>query len=191
MNTHSAVDEVRDRLKPFTYHLLGMEPRIRLHEFLDDLDDENFFTITKEHIYSPYQFPPIEHEICHLLEMRNEKRWLLSNQGMETYTDLNLISAKSFFAGLARELRVRAIQLHMMPEELDNKNGCVYNILNNQLTWGQYAALHLPFGRFKTYQDVEDWAGLIREKTYKAWSQDRIVHEWKIRLDYIRDYMES
>lgn len=110
---------------------------------------------------------------------------------MATFTDLDKVKPAAFFAGLVREIRVRTIQLHMMPEEMGRKGGTIYNILNNQLTWGDYAGKYSPFGRFKSYQDVEIWANDLREKTYQAWSLERIEHEWKIRLTHIQNWMET
>ncbi len=178
-------------VRQFTSHLLEMEPRIRLHTLVDDLDDKKFFFIGKEYIHIPYVFPPIEHEIAHLVEMKKKERWTLPDLGMATFTNLDAVRPANFFAGLAREIRVRAIQLRMSPEEMDNKGGTIYNILNNQLTWGDYSDKYSPFGRFKSYQDVETWAQDMREKTYKAWTLDRIESAWKIRLDYIQNYMET
>jgi hypothetical protein len=188
------LEEVMTSVNPvrkFTHHLLGMDSRIRLHAFVDDLDDEKFFFIGKQYIHIPYVFPPVEHEIAHMVEMKNKKRWTEPDLGMATFTDLDRVKPASFFAGLAREIRARAIQLHMMPEEMGNKGGTIYNILNNQITWGDYADRYSPFGRFKSYKDVETWALDMRERTYKAWSLDRIEHEWKIRLAHISNHMES
>jgi hypothetical protein len=168
-----------------------MDSRIRLHSLLDDLDDEKFFFISQRYIHIPYGFPPIEHELAHMVEMKNKERWTLPDLGMATFTDLDKVSPAGFFAGFAREIRVRAIQTHMMPEELNNKGGSIYNILNNQITWGDYAERNSPFGRFKSYTDVETWALDMRERTYKAWSLDRIEHEWRIRLTHIRNHMET
>lgn len=54
-------------VRPFVHHLFEMEPRIRLHEFVDDLSLEKFFFVTDQHIHIPYVFPPVEHEIAHLV----------------------------------------------------------------------------------------------------------------------------
>lgn len=66
-----------------------------------------------------------------------------------------------------------------------------YNILRNDHAWGEWAKTHVPFGRFKSYEHVQAWVHDIREKTYKAWSLERIKHEWEIRLNAMREYMET
>lgn len=40
-------------------------------------------------------------------------------------------------------------------------------------------------------KDVKCWMDHLRERTYQAWSLDRIDHEWKVRLDHIRNWMET
>ncbi len=189
--TLKEVQASKQPVRLFTHHLLQMESRIRLHHFVDDLDDKKFFFIGQDYIHIPYVFPPVEHEIAHLVEMKKKERWTLPDLGMATFTDLDRVKPASFFAGLTREIRVRTIQLHMMPEEMERKGGTIYNILNNQLTWGDYADKYSPFGRFKSYKDVETWANDMRERTYNAWSLERIEHEWKIRLSHIQDWMET
>lgn len=184
------VEEARN-LRPFTKHLLQMDSRIRLHELVDDLDDEKFLFVTKQFLHTPYVFPPVEHEIAHIVELKNKARLTLPNLGMETYTDMDKVKPAGFFAALAREVRTRAIQLHMMPDELKNKNGTIYNILNNQLTWGDYATTHSPYGRFRNYNDVFAWVSDMREKTFRAWSPERIEDEWKTRLHHIQNWMET
>jgi hypothetical protein len=185
------LNESSHPVRLFTHHLLEMSPRIRLHSFVDDLDDKKFFFIGKEYIHIPHVFPPVEHEIAHLVEMKNKERWTLPDLGMATFTDLDRVKPAPFFAGLAREIRARAIQLRMMPEEMDKRGGTIYNILNNQLTWGDYSEKYSPFGRFKSYKDVEIWAEDMRERTYKAWTLDRIESEWKVRLDHMQNFMET
>jgi hypothetical protein len=184
--------EVADKLSPFVVSLLKEEPRVRLHALADDVDEDKFFFLTKEHIHIPYGFPAVEHEIAHAVEMTNEKRWLLPDWGLGFGNKWEKkMTASRMFASMSREIRVRAIQLHMMPEELERRHGTLINILNNEHAWGAWAKEFTPYGRFKNAQDVRAWADDLRDKTYRAWSLDRIRHEWTFRLAHMQNWMET
>lgn len=174
----------------FARSLLILDSRIRINE--DAFLDDKFFFVTKQHIYVPHGIPSIEHEIAHAVEMRNKDRWLLPDWGLAFGTKWNdNITPRIMFASMAREIRVRAIQLHMFPDKLNDAQSTAVNILNNEYAWGHWARMMVPFGRFRCYQDVWDWAADLREKTYKAWSLERIAHEWKIRLTHMQEWMET
>lgn len=49
----------------------------------------------------------------------------------------------------------------------------------------------LPFGRFSNQEELKQWESDIVNKTLKAWSIERIEHEWIIRLNYLREWMET
>lgn len=187
MKTYS---EIESHLSLFVKELVQSESRFRFHDVGNDFfNDKKFFVVTKEIIHCPIFMPAIEHEIAHAVEMRDCSRWLLPDWGMTNFTEP---SPKAMFAAMAREIRVRAIQLHMLPEsEHNNKNSTLVNILNNDWAWGHWARTMTPFGRFKNYQDVWTWANDLRERTFKSWSQDRIAHEWKIRLTHMQNWMET
>lgn len=176
-------------IRPFVKHLCGMDKRIVVYPFYADVEDKKGFFVTRDNIFIPYVLPKIEHDISHLLELRNSKRWTMVDWGMPRF-EKDVISPGPFFAALCREIRTRAIQLHMEPEAMGDMNNTTYNQLANQYWTGMVKKL-LPFGRFQTYQDVECWLGSLREGTYKAWCQDRIVHEWKVRLNHIQNWMET
>jgi hypothetical protein len=57
--------------------------------------------------------------------------------------------------------------------------------------WSDMLKKGLPYGRFKTFQDINIWIGDLEEKTRKAWSIERIRFEWKKRVDYIANWMET
>lgn len=166
-----------------------MESRICVCPLYGDIEDDKGYFVTKSNIFIPYQLPKIEHDIAHLVELTNSKRWTMTDWGMPRFDDDN-IKPGPFFAALCREARTRAIQLHMQPEAIGDNNNTTYNQLANSY-WMSMTKSLLPFGRFKCLKDVECWMGDIRERTYKAWSLDRITHEWKIRLDHIRNWMET
>lgn len=188
-----ALQEVSSDISPFVISLLDSEPRIRLHGHLEGLDDGKFFFVTKNHIHIPFGFPLIEHEIAHALEMTNKNRWLLPDWGLGFGNKWdNGMTASKLFSSMSREIRVRAIQLRMMPaKELSNKDSTLVNILNNDFAWGYWARTFTPYGRFKNAKDVRAWADDLRERTYNAWSLDRIRHEWNVRLVHMQNWMET
>jgi hypothetical protein len=176
---------------PLVHELLVMDSRIRLNPLFGDVDPEKGFFITKNTIHIPYELPAIQHDIAHLLELTNCKRWVMSDWGMPRFDGSN-INARKVFAALSREIRTRAIQLHItrFHNEEEKLRSTAYNQFNN-FYWEELVKSHLPFGRFETFQDVEVWMADLRERTYNRWSLDRIQTEWKTRLTYIQNWMET
>lgn len=193
IGVHNAkrVQDVKKDFTLYVQYLLEREPRIRLHAFADDIVKSKFFFVTKDYIHIPWQFPRIEHEIAHAVEMKDEKRWLLPDWGLavDSFTGKKDPKPSLMFAAMSREIRVRAIQLHMYPAK-PKDNSTLKNILNNDI-WRNWAETMIPFGRFKNYQDVCDWVNDLGEKSYKAWDLDRISYEWDIRLTAMRNWMET
>lgn len=181
--------DVKDRFDPFVMSLLNVDSRIRVCPFYGDVEENKGFFVTKQHIFIPYELPKIEHDIAHLLELKNSKRWTMVDWGMPRF-DADYIKPRPFFAALSREIRTRAIQLYMEPKAYGDMKSTTFNQLANPYWYGMAEKL-LPFGRFNSMQDVESWLGHVRECTYSAWCKDRIVHEWNIRLDHIRNWMET
>jgi hypothetical protein len=191
----------KGELNPFVEFLFSLEPRIRVHSFeliegsykmSKDREHKQaiFYAVSKDHIHIPYSFPDEAHEVAHMVEMRDPSRWTLPDWGLKLDGNLESID-RQVFAWMAREVRVRAIQLHMMGADKPKiSHPTLYNILNNGC-WKDSAQRNLSYGRFKTMKDVEDWVLDLREKTFNDWSKDRIITEWVKRLDYIRDEMES
>lgn len=180
-----------NKIHPTVHSLCNKEDRIRVYEVFGEVIPNQGFFVTKNHIYIPYGLPKVAHDISHLLELRNSNRWAMTDWGMPRFEE-DLVKPKQFFAAFAREIRTRAIQLHLssFDSERDMHYSTTYSQLNN-VYWAEMTKKLLPFGRFKTYQDVEIWNADLREKTSKCWSLDRIHHEWDIRLDYLRNWMES
>lgn len=160
----------------FAIDLVSMDSRILPR---DTLNDVVFYKPGKNAIMFPYCLPSVAHEVAHVVEMNNFSRLVQDDFGMKLF--FCKPSPQMVFAAASRETRVRAIERHM---------GETSYLLHNNL-WKSYCKESCPFGRFKTYSDVEDWYLDLDEKTYKAWSLDRIRHEWEIRLNYIRDWMET
>jgi hypothetical protein len=185
-----SLESVKDRLNPFVVHLLAGETRWWMHDLLNAcFDDKQVFVCTKTHIHLPWGLPTVEHEISHAVEMKDQSRWLLPDWGMKFGKTWGRKPA-GFFAGMAREQRARAISLHLLSSQNEAESS-IYNLLNNVHGWGDPAKDFLPYGRFKTYQHLQDWVHTIRATTYKAWSKERIEEEWKIRLRAMQDWMET
>lgn len=184
-------EQLPDRLTSFVFHLLSMDNRIRLYPMFGEVDPNKGFFLTKEHIYIPYLLPTIEHDVAHLLEMRNPQRWTMPDLGMSRFEDEEYKPSK-MFAAFSREVRTRAIQTHMMRFETQQQklDSTAYSQLNNPY-WVDIARKCLPFGRFKSIEDVHNYNADLRARTHKRWCLDRIEHTWKIRLSHIQNYMET
>ena len=186
---HHAVNPQLLDINPFIKTLCAMEDRIKVYKLYGDVEDDKGFFITKNNIFIPYQLPKIEHDIAHLLELRNSKRWTMVDWGMPRFND-DTIKSGPFFAALCREARTRAIQLHLEPKAMGDETSTTFNQLANPY-WASMTERFLPYGRFKSMQDVKCWMGDMRERTYNAWCLDRITHEWKVRLNHIQNWMET
>lgn len=180
------VEEVADKLSLNELHLYGMEPRIRTYALADTIysDISKVYFLTKEHIYIPYRLPSASHEIAHMVEMKDLDRCLLPDWGLKAFTNKVKVSDKLFFAAFAREIRIRAIDnlIHGFSNPVS---------ITNHVYWFHEACKRIPFGRFKDNKDIVAWADDLSLKTFIAWSFDRVEHEWKIRLDHIRNWMET
>lgn len=180
-----------ERLTPFVRHLLQMDDRIRLCGFYGDVEEDKGFFITKEAIHIPYILPLVEHDIAHLCELVNPNRWTMDDWGMSRF-DEPKIKPRALFAAFTREVRTRAIQMHMMrfKDEQEKLRSTAYSQLNN-FYWVDCIKQELPFGRFKSMQDVQDFNASLRERVYQKWNTDRIETEWVKRLTHIQNYMET
>lgn len=173
------------------HNLLGMESRFRLGDniinhnrdlaVIDNPTQGIAYWVTKENIFTYFSLPRISHEIAHLLEMKNSKRWVLPDFGIKFPFNHTHKNKSIFFTALARETRVIAI------ESVLSSNS--KSILDNS-SW-KIDKRYLPFGRFNKKSDLKDWIIDLHTKTVNAWSHDRIYHEWAIRLDYIKNWMET
>lgn len=142
----------------------------------------------------------LEHQICHMVEMQDLQRCLLPNWGFTSPLSKTIysedpkrkdklirkeqliVSKEHLYRALARETRVRSI------EKLISNSS--YLLLNNPI-WIDMVKCSLPFGKFTSTSDVGDWLDSITESTSKIWNLDRIEFEWKTRIDYISNHLES
>jgi hypothetical protein len=191
MGTCFTVAEMYPDRSSFSIDLLRMEPRFRVYALADEMFDvrpDHAYYPTKEHLYLPVIIPALSHEIAHMVEMRDPVRWTLPDWGFPGLSVLRsgFRSDAGFYVALAREARVCAIERHMQPTR-----GNKAPIDNEGTHWEWEAKRRLLFGRFRKYDDVLDWVKAIHESTYAAWGLDRIRHEWEVRLNHIREWMET
>jgi hypothetical protein len=175
------------KLDEFVLRMFMKEERIKVYPMFGDQDDKKEFGYipSKDKLLIPYDFPRASHEIAHMVEMNNPERWTKTDWGFPKIDNFMRGSANGFFAAFAREIRVKAIEDHIRTEPRCTEKD------TDHMYWGPEAKKKLPFGRFKTFQDLEVWADDLREKTFKAWSPERIEAEWDIRLEHIQNWMET
>jgi hypothetical protein len=176
-------------VSPFEMEMLNMFPSVVLKELVDDLPAEKTtkknlgsvsYVVEKDYIQFTTELPTLQHEIAHTIEMKISPRLLEDDWGISMRSDF---THKSFFVALAREARVRGIQHHIRPYK-DVEFG-------NPYWFETLAPKYIGFGRFKSVKDVKDWATNILENTYLSWSKDRVIEEWKKRVEYIRNWQET
>jgi hypothetical protein len=124
----------------------------------------------------------LDHELAHILEMSQLPRLLEKDFGIKEFIPVSR-TRKSLFFLVLREVRVRAIQSRLMNKEKigDEKiNGPIFLISEN-----------FKFGRFSNKKELEQYAYELYDRTYAAWTEERIRFEWNRRLEFIRNWMES
>lgn len=165
----------------FALELINYSNRISL---IVGLEFENEYYIpTKQTIFIPYSFPNIGHEIAHMVEMKDYSRCIKTDWGfLDPEKSVKSNKPNRIIAAAAREIRVRAI------ESIFSNN--VTKIGKNQI-WIEAIYGILPYGKFDTFKDFLDWEEDLHNKTIKAWNADRIETEWKSKLDYIHNWMET
>lgn len=178
-------------LTGFGLSLFEMDSRIWVYGIFGgaDKNEDMGYIPSKDRLLFPCGLPTATHEIAHMVEMKNLNRCLLPDWGMippSKSGDYSKWQSKAgFFAALSREIRVRAIERHMV-----GPRDTIVNILNNS-TWKDMSGERLPFGRFDSMKTLSAWIDNLHQRTYNAWSLDRIRHEWTVRLDHIRHWMET
>lgn len=161
-----------------TYDLAG---EIRTSSTNDDIYDVAYF-VDSQHIYLTYDLPRISHQIAHMLELNNPRRWVMDDWGFKTFDlgDLKISNAY-FMRAVVREIKVRAIERHIQD--------CP--VLINNKAWVKEIQERLPFVKFKFYTEFLLWHDYLTQQTFNQWNKDRIRKEWKIRIDYIHQWMDQ
>ena len=171
------------RESKFVKELIALDSRIMLYPYFSGVIIGRGYLPSKTLIKIPAEIPRISHQIAHMVEIKTE-RCIFPDWGFEELTDD--ILKNNPFAKVARECRVLAIEKHIRPTCRDG-----VHLITNNFWWNTPVKEAIPFGRFKDIKDVENWAGLITENTFKRWNLDRVEEEWKSRLNYIANWMES
>jgi hypothetical protein len=177
----------KDYLTSFQLELLSIDKRILIHSIHGNVDKDKGYFVNKNNIHIPFGLPAMSHQISHMVEMKNKHRLLLPDWGMPAFVG-DKPNNKTFYAALSREIRVRAIDCVQNP--LIQKHDTRFNIFENSV-WKDWAIESLPFGRFKTFEDINLWMCDLRDKTIQAWNLDRIKETWISQLAYIQHWMES
>ena len=97
--------------------------------------------------------------------------------------DISVSTAPSIFRATVCEAEISGIQNHL---ENTNKRSLLAN-----KDWLARLEDSLPFGAFKNINEVKDWIRHLEERSFQSWNEDRIVHEFKHRMEFIRDWMEK
>lgn len=200
---------------PFCYELMndGTNIQLIMGGGMAFTDNTVGYIPSKETLYIAEGLPSIDHEIAHMLEMRDFNRLTKVDLGLESPFDRNAkftIKESAFFAASAREARVVAIQsvinaiesIHSIDHRLDTYTRNISisvralggRKLTNNIIWENKCIDFLKnnqYGRFKTSYDYVQWIDDIHEKTVKAWTKDRIIVEFKNRLNFINNWMET
>jgi hypothetical protein len=177
-----------DFVSSFAGKLIEMEPRFRLFDIFDEIapDGEHAYIPTKKWLYIPVWLPAADHEIAHFVETSFGKKLVKIDWGMEGLgawrRKVNSGKHKHMiFQAVAKETRVRAIQSVI--------GGSTF-LLDNSI-WISMIEKNLPFGQFLNVREVIEWARYLHNSTQSAWTQERVRVEWRQRLDYVREWMET
>jgi hypothetical protein len=170
----------------FVLELLDMLPVVKLIEYGREANSNIvYYEVEKSQITFTTKYPRLNHEIAHFVEMNNLDRLIKNDFGFSN--NIPTVSPSAFFVSLAREVRAMAIQSILSDD--CNKYNNFRPLINDK--WDNQAKKHLPFGRFENENQVKEWQRDIFAKTYCRWSKDIIYEEFKIRSEFIKDWIEA
>lgn len=177
--------------EPFAAELFAMEPRIRTFSLAGNLADAYIGYIpTKQFIYLPVGLPTAQHELAHIMDVSMDRLTKIDFGfgSWDGFIHCGRKVASTFFQAAAKDNRAIAIENIM-----DGKDRTRFMRERNEpnCIWIDMAEKVLPFGRFRTVKDVLDWSQDTALKTMCEWDKDRIRTEWKMRLDHLRNWMET
>lgn len=150
---------------------------------LKDGDKPLAYLPTKQGLYFYVAIPTPEHEVAHLLEMNDRKRWTLNDFGINSDPP---DTPRPLLTGITRETKVRAIQSILAnepPNPLWFKDRIWGNLLMNRISF--------PFRSFAAFSHLEDYLASLYTKTIARWDFDRIHYEWEERAEHLNHYMET
>ncbi len=152
------------------------------------------YSPTSRGLVMPSDFPSIEHEIAHFLEMGNIERLKFCDMGMDSDPGKWYERGPSIlFIGFSRELRTRQIQ-KILEGEIEGGPNCKLAKSMNDLTTNQ--SWHpdqqfSDFGKFKSAKEVEDYMIDLCNKVRQNWTQEKIRFEFKRRCAFMREHVGS
>lgn len=205
------MSDINNLSNKFISHLLGMDKRIYAYDMLKTPLRPNeelpAYVVTKDRIAIPgFSIPEFEHEIAHFVEMNNFQRLLLPDFGMESFVGNKEPRGAKLFAAVSREIRVRTIAV-IIKDRFSNPPYSFTESIINHPAWGDWMKQSLPFGKFDIFPntgclkllDTPDkesnklvqWIETLYQTTLKKWNLQRIEHEWKVRLEFIQNWMET
>ncbi len=123
----------------------------------------------------------LSHELAHLIEVKDNRRLVLPDYGMPTYFPK---TTKGQLQAIAREARVRGIQTRLIEIAFGRYHLLVHQLSHTYLQ--PFAANH----KFGTTQAVVDWSTSIMERAYQDWTQDKILHDWSHKAEFINHWLE-
>lgn len=196
--------------------MIAIDPRLKIPPNGIESDPRSeWFKKFKNNMYIPTKneinigycngFIRLEHEIAHILEVKDNNKLLKPDFGFSLFDykdnkirskkDRNLpyfshIGFNHFIVGVAVESRVLAIESIITGNPLSQDiltKGRLYNEM-----WAFICKeLVKTQTKFKNTQDVSDWSIHIIKKTMENWNQDKVMHVWNQKMNYVFDWMES
>ncbi len=155
-----------------------------------DPSNEAHYCVEKDKIYIPGGLISPVHEIAHIIEMNDNNRIVMNDFGMKDQKPSS--SANYWLPALAREARVRMIQM-MMLDDHPHQNAKTMGTINplNNVGWLGVTNKIIGTGKFKNLDDVIDWVEVIQRTTLRTWNMDRIYHVWQEKVEFIENYFET
>jgi hypothetical protein len=200
------------KINEFSIHLLNMVPKVHLSSFINYTGERHFmpytgkrsgpggYVLANNTMYLAAGIPRLSHEIAHLVEMSKPKRW--------TQIDFGFPEVKSDYEPgyvyFVRETRVRCIEHILL--DFDFKSKLTPVIPKMKIPFGKHPApkkdfleslfpritnINFPIKKFNSYISFSAFLESIYDTTKKKYDKDRIEHDWKIRIDYIKNFMET
>lgn len=188
---YTSLDGELQNISSLVLDLMKSFDKFRFYDLFDVIFSGKGLVFRKDFIFIPYVLPSLPHEIGHILEMKDKSRWVKDDLGMPMMT--NLKNPAIFYRSMARDFRARAIQLRLG----SNDPNVIKNHVEKQTidsyegSWFLAARDLLPYGRFRNTKDVADWANTFMLTTFNEWTEEKIRHEWSLRIDHYKEWMET
>lgn len=125
----------------------------------------------------------LSHELAHMLEIRDNDRLLQLDYGIKRYVPL---TTEGQLMALAREARVRGIQTRLVHIAFNH-----LRMLYHRSGPVIFFRVGSKFGKFNSLREVEDWSFAITDSAYNKWSEDKILHVWSQKADFINHWLET